>query len=133
MTHIQAVVVEVFRQETTLPASDSKWCYCCCFLRSSTNTQPKGQIVSLLMYQVHNGDMKVDRKVFKLTVSSISNINLRPVSPVQACGICSTLQLLLHASRRRQRSCTGPGRHLRGQRVPPCQRGLKHTHPRTHY
>lgn len=85
------------------------------------------------MYQVLNGDMKADRKVLKLTVTSVSNINLCPVSPVQACGIRCTLQLLLHASRRRQRSCTGPGRHLRGQRVPPCQRGLKHNHGHTQY
>lgn len=51
-----------------------------------------------------------------------------PVSTVQTRGFCSTLQLLVHAGRRRQRSSTGPGRHLWGQRLHPCQRGLNQTH-----
>lgn len=63
--------------------------------------------------------------------SNIHFVTVSPPSSVQACGICSTLQLLVHTGRRRQRSCAGPGCHLWGQGLPPCQRGLEQTLGRT--
>lgn len=55
------------------------------------------------------------------------NVCVSTVCLVQACCFCDTLQLLVHAGRRRQRPCAGQGRDLRGARLPARQRGSGRT------
>lgn len=109
-------------------------CYCSCNIATSNSHSkiPKKVLLNVtcansLSYHSHKTHKMLSNTTYvtplkqfptsgrKVHYTPVYKKDLHFVSPpssVQACGICSTLQLLVHTGRRRQRSCAGPGCHL---------------------